>query len=59
MSGPIVRTGTNPRYWENWDAVFGGKKSAASAPKAAVKKAVPKKKAAPKKVTKRTGARKK
>jgi hypothetical protein len=25
MSGPIVRTGTTPKFWENWDRVFGGK----------------------------------
>lgn len=28
MSGPIVRTGTNPKFWEGWDKVF-----AKSAPK--------------------------
>lgn len=31
MSGPIVRTGTTPKFWENYDKVFGkgkaGKKS--------------------------------
>lgn len=26
MSGPIVRTGTTPKFWENWDNVFGAKK---------------------------------
>ncbi len=25
MSGPIVRTGTTPEFWKNWDRVFGGK----------------------------------
>jgi hypothetical protein len=25
MSGPIVRTGTTPEFWKNWDNVFGGK----------------------------------
>lgn len=25
MSGPIVRTGTTPEYWANWDQVFGDK----------------------------------
>jgi hypothetical protein len=54
MSGPIVRTGTNPKYWNNWDNVFGGKKkgtgktekkpATASAKKAAVKKTPAKKK---------------
>jgi hypothetical protein len=33
MSGPIVRTGTTPKFWENWDRVFGGKKKQAAAPK--------------------------
>lgn len=23
MSGPIVRTGTNPKFWSNWDKAFG------------------------------------
>jgi hypothetical protein len=23
MSGPIVRTGTTPQFWKNWDRVFG------------------------------------
>ena len=26
MSGPIVRTGTTPEFWKNWDRAFGGKK---------------------------------
>jgi len=25
MSGPIVRTGTTPAFWKNWDQAFGGK----------------------------------
>ena len=59
MGGPIVRTGTTPKFWENYDRIFGGttsKKAVASkkettakaeakAPKkAAAKKAVAKKK---------------
>lgn len=28
MSGPIVRTGTTPKFWENYDKVFGKAKSA-------------------------------
>jgi len=28
MSGPIVRTGTTPKFWENYDNIF-GKKTAA------------------------------
>jgi hypothetical protein len=41
MSGPIVRTGTTPKFWQNWDQVFGnkgGKKSGSSAAKTAGKK---------------------
>ncbi|MFN7770170.1 MAG: RNA polymerase subunit sigma [Planctomycetaceae bacterium] len=57
MGGPIVRTGTTPEFWSNWDRVFGGKKGAepAAAKKAAGKKA-PKsaaKKTAPKKAAKK------
>lgn len=26
MSGPIVRTGTTPEFWANWDKAFGDKK---------------------------------
>jgi hypothetical protein len=59
MGGPIVRTGTTPKFWENYDRIFSGttsKKAGASkketaakaeakAPKkAAAKKAVAKKK---------------
>lgn len=57
MSGPIVRTGATPEYWENWDQIFGKKTKKKSAPKKktakaadkpakAVKKKAPKKKAA-------------
>ena len=28
MSGPIVRTGTTPEFWKNWDNIFGDKKKA-------------------------------
>ena len=64
MSGPIVRTGTNPKFWSNWDNVFGNKKkgSAKSAEKPAEKKAAEPaaakksaKKAAPKKTAKKKG----
>ena len=53
MSGPIVRTGTNPKFWSNWDKVFGDKKKSAKveAPKAAKK--APVKKAAKKKAAKK------
>lgn len=57
MGGPIVRTGTTPEFWKNWDNVFGGKgkkkatgNTAGKAPK--VKK-VAKKKSAKKKSTKK------
>ena len=55
MSGPIVRTGTTPEFWKNWDQVFGGKKagSSSAAPKAAKKKAATKA-AAPKKAAKKS-----
>ena len=38
MSGPIVRTGTTPEFWKNWDKAFGktaeeGKKAAKGAAK--------------------------
>jgi hypothetical protein len=45
MSGPIVRTGTTPKFWQNWDQVFGnksGKKSASSTTKAAGSKSAKK-----------------
>ena len=61
MSGPIVRTGTTPEFWKNWDRAFGEKKQEPGNKKApkktgkaeasgTVKKAV--KKAAKKKKTK-------
>lgn len=34
MSGPIVRTGTTPEFWKNWDRAFGDKKVTAGAKKA-------------------------
>jgi len=30
MSGPIVRTGATPEFWNNWDNVFGKKSKSAS-----------------------------
>lgn len=40
MSGPIVRTGTTPKFWENWEKAFGKetKTSAKSGTKATAKK---------------------
>lgn len=44
MSGPIVRTGTTPKFWENWDKAFGKSKSrSAGGEKVAAKKAAAKK----------------
>ena len=39
MGGPIVRTGTTPEFWKNWDQVFGDKKKTKkkSAPRAGKK----------------------
>ena len=39
MSGPIVRTGTTPEFWKNWDRAFGGKKNATGGDKAPAKPA--------------------
>ena len=38
MSGPIVRTGTTPEFWKNYDAIFGDKKKTAAPKKAAAAK---------------------
>ncbi|MFN5624012.1 MAG: hypothetical protein ACK5DM_08705, partial [Planctomyces sp.] len=44
MSGPIVRTGTTPEFWKNYDRIFGepkpagGRKAAKKASKKAAKK---------------------
>ena len=50
MSGPIVRTGTTPEFWKNYDSIFGDKKKKAAAPKKSEAKAAakPAKKAAKK-----------
>jgi hypothetical protein len=64
MSGPIVRTGTTPEFWKNYERIFGlatatEKKLAGG--KSATKTAAPKaaKKATPKKATpKKTGKKK-
>ena len=49
MSGPIVRTGTTPEFWKNWDRIFGDKKQAGDGTTAGKKSA---KKAATKAGTK-------
>jgi hypothetical protein len=63
MGGPIVRTGTTPEFWKNWENVFGGKKSRTSAAKPApAKEAKGAKKASTKAVAKKakkTGGKKK
>ena len=38
MGGPIVRTGTTPAFWENWDRAFEGKKASSAKAKPAAKK---------------------
>lgn len=48
MSGPIVRTGTNPKFWSNWDLAFGKKSSSAEKKKAATASAKAAKKPAKK-----------
>ena len=54
MSGPIVRTGTTPEFWKNYDAIFGDKKKPAAPKKAAAKPAAAKTaKKATKKVAKK------
>ena len=55
MSGPIVRTGTTPEFWKNWDQVFGEKSKA----KKTTKKKAAKKKAVKKKAAKKKAAKKK
>ena len=46
MSGPIVRTGTTPKFWENYDNIF---KKKAAPKKATAAAAAPAKKATKKK----------
>ncbi len=45
MSGPIVRSGPNNAYTENWNQVFGKKKTAKAAPKPKTTKKTTKKSA--------------
>ena len=56
MSGPIVRTGTTPEFWKNWDNVFGEKKKTKKATK---KKAAAKAKKKTAKTKKRQARKKK
>ncbi len=46
MSGPIVRTGTTPEFWKNWDKAFGSDKPKAGKAKSKKKNATRKKKPA-------------
>lgn len=52
MSGPIVRTGTTPEFWKNYDNIFGKKTAEAPKKTAPVAAAKPTKKAAKKAVKK-------
>ena len=44
MSGPIIRTGTTPKFWENFDKAFGKSDGSAKKKSTAAKKKVAKKK---------------
>ena len=70
-SRPIVRTGTTPEFWKNWDNVFGDKPKQAkstktgskasktgAARKAGTKKAAAKKKSATKSTARRKATKK-
>ena len=60
MSGPIVRTGTNPKFWEGWDKVFATKpKTAATKKTATTEAAKAPAKAAPAKKAAKTATKKK
>ncbi len=55
MSGPIVRTGTTPEFWRNWDQAFGGGSGdGGTATKKKPKKAAKETKKAPKAAKKPT-----
>jgi hypothetical protein len=58
MGGPIVRTGTTPKFWQNWESVFGSKKSGRSTVKAAAAKSPKAKKTATKGAAKKAGKKK-
>ncbi len=63
MGGPIVRTGTTPKFWENYDRIFSGttsKKAGASKKETAAKETAAKAEAkAPKKAAAKKAAAKK
>lgn len=54
MSGPIVRTGTTPEFWKNYDNIFGKKKAAPKKAAPATAAAAPAKKATKKAAKKAT-----
>jgi hypothetical protein len=58
MGGPIVRTGTTPKFWQNWESVFGKKKSGSGAVKVAAAKSPKAKKASTKGAAKKTSKKK-
>jgi hypothetical protein len=58
MGGPIVRTGTTPKFWQNWEQVFGSKKSGASKKAAPAKEVKGPKKAVTKAAATKTVAKK-
>lgn len=58
MSGPIVRTGTTPKFWQNWENVFGNKKSGSGAAKATSAKSPKTKKASTKTAAKKASKKK-
>lgn len=43
MSGPIVRTGTTPEFWANYDRIFGDKTKKKTTKKTTAKKTTKKK----------------
>ena len=53
MSGPIVRTGTTPEFWKNWDRAFGDKKKTTGDSKATKGTGKPEKAAVSKKAVKK------
>lgn len=57
MGGPIIRTGTTPAFWENWEKAFGkGKKKSSGGAKSAKKS--PAKKSAKAKAAKKKSKKK-
>ena len=55
MGGPIVRTGTTPAFWANWEQAFG---KAVAAEKSGAKSKSGKKAAKPAKAVSKGGAKK-